>query len=239
MSAKYESNVLISASIKLTDVTEEVYRDILNYIEKKIAEPVKLPTADSSFTVKKNDISAGNGNVPEPAEIGQKNISEKSKAQIAEDLESLCIEYMGDPDRKAHYILMEMTADQFVSAHPEYTDLTVKGAGRYLSAILSKYPSVLPQPIKKSIRVDEANSIQFRSTKLYYIPRRRKLFRDAIHNIMDSRKITLKELSGMIGYSVDMITQWMNDTLPVSDIAKRRFLAVFGEHTLDGVEFVH
>lgn len=236
MKASYSSSVLLSAVIKLSDITEEAYRDILDYIEKKIAEPVKQPKVEDVSSVQTVDISVVE-DYPEETVTDLQRESSGRRSQISEDLEKLCIEYMSDPNRKEHYILMEMTAEQFILKHPEYEGLTAKGAGKCLSMVLPKYSSVLPMPVRTTLRVDEVNSVQYRQVKLYYIPRRRKLISDVILGIMHDKMITLKELSVMTGYSVDIIKMWMNNELPMSDTAEERFRSLFGEHILDGVEY--
>lgn len=224
MSASFKADLLITATVKLTDITEEAYRDILAYIEQRIAVPVVEPKAESEV---EKQVEEKKEAVPE--------VKATDKPGIASDLDALYLAYANDSNRAKHYILMEMTASQFVEKHPEYKGLSAKGAGKYLNAVCQRYAYCVPEPVKRTMRVDENNSVRLGAIRVYCIPKRITTTGDVIRTLIRDLGLDIRDFAEKVNYARETIELWARDEMPMSDNAKRDFCRMFGSHLFDNV----
>lgn len=208
---EYEtSNVTLDVNIKLHDITEEAYRDIVNYISQRtsgencsgIIEQVAKPREQVTVRLE----------VKKP----KKNPVPDKRLQ---NLEVLMGQYKMNPEK---FELKEMTAEEFLKNNPEYHDISTK-------SIAKKLQHLGVERIKKPLK-----NGNYKGTINYYmIPIVKQMLGTKLYNARKIHMYSLGEVADMIGYSMDVIRSWEKGTATPSTEALKALKRVYGESVAD------
>lgn len=190
MAVKFNvSEARINATIELTDLTEETYRDIVAFINARTSgAPEKNAAAAESKPA-----------TPMPADdVPKTTITTQKRSRLSEKLEALVNDQQKNPDG---YEMVPMSCHDWLAAHPEDAEFSSRAIG----CTMSKY-------------LQEAQTIYGKSPAGYsaiirrwFVPvpvRKSNPMGDAIRAGRKENRITVKELAELIEYPADVVKKW-------------------------------
>ena len=184
-----------NATIELTDITEEVYRDIVTYVSMRTAVEAErkeeAPEAKPAAPMAANDIPK----VTESTEKGHRYRG--SHPHLAKALDEYFKKAKDDPK---HYEEVVMNSHDFANRFPEYSEYPMRGIGRKLSehcksagSVFGKSPNGSPMQIKR-----------------WYVPILKKAnpLGETIKKGREESGLSVKELAELIEYPADVVKKW-------------------------------
>ena len=194
----------ISATIELTDVSEEDYEDILLYIKTKL---------------KKNE--------PDQEE-------KKATAKMDELYEKIDRMYTRYEDNPKNYILKQMSATEFLEAHPELGKISPVPVGRALHGIIRSHGE-RNYPIERKLIFSKTSQRNIQMN-VFMIPVRCPTLGDKIRMFRETSRLTIKEVSEMIRYPQTVIENWEKNVYSPNKEALQKLIDIFGSDFKDEME---
>lgn len=188
MAVKFNvSETRMNVTIELTDITDDVYRDLVAFISMRTSgEPEKKPAS----AMPANDI-------PKVTEKTEKTRRYRgSHPNIAKAIDEYFVKAKNDPK---NYESVIMSSHDFIERFPEYSEYTMHGIGRKLSehcthagSIIGKTPNGSPTMVNRwHVPVPKKNPLA-----------------EAIKKGREESGLTMKELAELIEYPADVVKKW-------------------------------
>lgn len=211
------ANTTFDVTITLTGITDEVYRDISAYIEERLARADVSNTLDELVM---NGIKNFKAEPPavkckEAEKEEKKPAIETKKSKAYEDFIMMVYDCKKSPKR---YNFVEMTSSEYLSAHPELGDVSAKSIGR----LMTTNGLVCGKVSRKS------PAGTYGTYNVFYFPVPKRTFGLALREARFESKLSLGEVSQLIGYPKENIKRWEMDEYTPSSEAVEQLKNLFG-----------
>lgn len=201
------------ATIELSGITEEVFNDISTYIGMRLNQATtavvldKLPVADAPSPIKTETETK--------IEKERKVLKQKQENEAYKDFMGMVYEYKESPQR---FKLEKMTSAEYLAAHPELSGVSAKAIGQFMISN--------GMPHEKCSR--KSSSGVFGTYNVYSFPVMKRTFGTALKEARFESKLSLGEISQLIGYPKENIKRWENDEYTPSSEAVGQLKKLFG-----------
>ena len=237
MDAKFNvKETRLNVTIELTDITDEIYRDIVTYVsmrtmaeqEKKPAAIEPKPAAPMTANVKKIEpVATTSSKVVEKKPCSWKNKAYTSKdPDLSLAMDKFFKEIENSPN---DYETVLMTMPEFVQRFPEFDKFGRMSIAHHLRMNCKTGERVVLKNEKG----------HWGPYTTYYIPVRKKKpnpMGDAIRKAREENRLTVKELAELIEYTPDIVKKWESGEYTPSSDGLAAMKLVLGEHYFEGLK---
>lgn len=215
MRIEYEqSNVTMDATIKLTGITEEFYRDIVMFISLRSDAYQKEPEAKVETPVEVE---------PEPQKIAPEAMKNSDSIDAKTDiLRALLADFKAHPNK---YDTVEMTSSDYLALHPEYDGISAKTIGKIMGAA----------DMGKRRVNRRAPSGTWGTYWVFSFPVQKVTLGDKLQRARQDNNLTIEEVAELIGYPKDIVRRWETDEYTPSSAGIEKLKQVFGSDVFDGL----
>ena len=191
MAVKFNvSNTKLNATIELTDISEEDYRDIVTYVSMKLGQKKEGPKMATAATMTAN---------PTQHTVAAPKKTRRylgAHPEIAEALDEYFTNAKANPNA---FTVIAMSSREFLKHFPEFSEYSTRAVGRKLAehcesagSIVGKSPNGSPTMVAR-----------------WFVPvRRSNPMGDAIKKAREENGLTVKELAELIEYAPDIVKKW-------------------------------
>lgn len=222
---------VISATITLTNVSDEIFHDICGYIESKVKTPVNAAASVEGVGHEAKSVS-------KPVkQKGKSSIKLQEYANMQNDprlkkIDTLFADYIKHPDL---YTLEEMTAAEYMSMDSSVSSISRISVAKKISACCRRYSEKIPEGNPKKYAGRNKNGSPFR-VRTYYIPVPRDFIGSRIKKAREEYGLTTSEVSDLIGYDKSIIEKWECGTYIPSEDALNALRKAFGSDIFDNLK---
>lgn len=203
-----KNDMKVSVTIELNDVSEKDYEDIFMYIKSKVG----MNSHD--------DVSKQTEERPVDSQSTIKTVNMKD---LSDRIDSLYDSYERN---KKNYILVHMSSQEFIDAHPELGAIHPTPVGRILSQV-SKGLGLERFPIERTTVYNKSMKRRVQSN-IFTVPLRCETLGKKIKAFREANLLSTKELADAIGYPVSVVDSWQKDATTPSSEAIREMIKIFG-----------
>ena len=197
-----QTNVTMDATINLTGIDENVYRDIVSFISLRLEQ--EKTNHKEIIVEEKEERSEANQEISKPIEEKKEKVPNSTKRarnnkKILEPFIKDLIGYKADPSK---YDILEITCREYLNMHPEYVGPNANSVAFLLKEFGIKSSG------KKVVKTKNGNP---EHVAFYRIPVPKKSTNDVGKRIHDARKqagLHRFELAEMIGFDTNIVEKW-------------------------------
>lgn len=210
------ANTTFDVTITLTGITDEVYHDISAYIEERLARADASNTLDELVMndPKNFKVEPPAAKCKEAEKEEKKPAIETKKSKAYEDFVAMIYDCKEFPKR---YNFVKMTSSEYLAEHPEL------GVG---TKAIGKLMSSSGLPYEKASRKSPDGI--YGTYRVYSFPVPKRTFGLALKEARFESKLSLGEVSQLIGYPKENIKRWEMDEYTPSSEAVEQLKKLFG-----------
>lgn len=227
MNVVYEqSDVRMNAVIRLNDIPEEVYRDIVAFISLRLEKNDDAVKAEENLYTKAVEATKQYSEKAQDEEekdrIRTRRYMDQRREEIQKEIRGLYADWKEHPER---YTIQKMTARDFLAAHPELADSTSIAIGKFLLGANFEYTTENKKYPGGTIA----------ATKIWSIPVRRKTIGDVIKEKRTEARLSCTELANVLRIDPDGVKRWENGDYIPSENMIHALEMIFGIDMFDEV----
>lgn len=201
-------------TIELSGITEDAFNDISTYIGMRLNQELSIPV-DFICESKKAIDDPSPVKTETEIEKERKVSKQKQENEAYKDFMRMVYEYKESPKR---FKLEKMTSAEYLAAHPELSGVSAKAIGRFMISN--------GMPHEKCSR--KSLSGVFGTHNVYSFPVMKRTFGTALKEARFESKLSLGEVSQLIGYPKENIKRWEMDEYTPSSEAVEELKKLFG-----------